>query len=307
MPHMRHGPCFKNEIRKTAGGIRPGRSAAVGSALAGSMGTATLLNPFSETFNRDWRAIRALTQAALGLAVCGPAQAVSLRLRPDAAPRIPRTFHRLFCRAIGMNIDIVGRPLERPSTLYVSNHISWVDIPVLGSHILGSFVAKSEVGQWGMVTRLSDLQRTIYVERERRTRSREQSGVIAERMAAGHSIILFPEGTSTSGRTVKPFKTSLFSIAEMEGLDIMVQPVTLAYTHINGLPMLRSMRHKVAWIGDMELAPHAWELLGLGRIRAVLQFHEPVRRADFANRKELARHCEQVIAEGLVRANRGEL
>ncbi|MGK2285515.1 lysophospholipid acyltransferase family protein [Pedomonas sp. V897] len=271
------------------------------------MGTAPLLNPFSETFDRDWRAIRALAQAALGLAVCGPAQALSLRLRPDAAPRIPRAFHRLFCRAIGMHIDVIGTPVERPSTLYVSNHISWVDIPVLGSHILGSFVAKAEVGQWGMVTRLSDLQRTIYVERERRTRSREQSNIIAERMAAGHSIILFPEGTSTSGRTVKPFKSSLFAIAEADGLGVTVQPVTLAYTHINGLPMLRSMRHKVAWIGDMELAPHVWELLGLGHIRAVIQFHEPVLRSDFPDRKALARHCEQVVSAGLIRANRGEL
>lgn len=271
------------------------------------MGTAPLLNPFSDTFDRDWRAIRSLALASLGLAVYGPAQAASLRLRPEAAPRIPRAFHRLFCRAIGMDVDVIGEPVAARPTLYVSNHISWVDIPVLGSRILGSFVAKSEVGQWGMVSRLSNLQRTIYVERERRTRSREQSNVIAERMARGHSIILFPEGTSTSGRTVKPFKTSLFAIAEGEGLDVTVQPVTLAYTHINGMPMLRSMRHKVAWIGDMDLAPHAWELLGLGRVRALIQFHEPVRPTDFANRKALARHCEQVIAEGLLRANRGEL
>ncbi|MCH8683996.1 lysophospholipid acyltransferase family protein [Pedomonas mirosovicensis] len=271
------------------------------------MGTAPLLNPFSDSFDRDWRAVRALTWASLGLALYGPAQAASLRLRPEAAPRIPRAFHRLFCRAIGMKVDVIGAPVSAKPTLYVSNHISWVDIPVLGSRILGSFVAKSEVGQWGMVGRLSDLQRTIYVERERRTRSREQSNVIAERMAAGHSIILFPEGTSTSGRTVKPFKTSLFAIAEADGMDATVQPVTLAYTHINGLPMLRSMRHKVAWIGDMDLLPHAWELFGLGRVRALIQFHEPVRPSDFANRKELARHCEQVIAEGLLRANRGEV
>lgn len=276
------------------------------------MGTAPLLpprllNPLSDTFERDWRAIRALTWASLGLSVLGPAQAAFLRLQPDAPPRIPRAFHRLLCRAMGMKVDVLGAPVEGRPTLFAANHISWVDIPVLGSQILASFVAKAEVGQWGMVGRLSDLQRTIYVERERRTRSREQSGVIAERMAAGHSIILFPEGTSTSGRTVRPFKSSLFAIAETGELDVTVQPVTLAYTHINGLPMLRSSRHKIAWVGDMDLAPHAWELLGLGKVRAVLQFHEPVRRSDFANRKELARHCERVVAEGLLRANRGEL
>lgn len=284
-----------------------GLEPAHGLEQAGLMGAAPLLNPLSDTFDRDWRAIRALTLASLGLSVLGPSQAVFMRLFPDAPPRIPRTFHRLLCRAMGMTVDVAGTPVSDRPTLFAANHISWADIPVLGTQILGSFVAKSEVGQWGMVGHLSDLQRTIYVERERRTRSREQSNVIADRMAAGHSIILFPEGTSTSGRTVKPFKSSLFAIAENEAVDVTVQPVTLAYTHINGLPIVRNSRHKIAWIGDMDLAPHAWELLGLGKVRALLQFHEPVRRSDFANRKALARYCEQVVAEGLLRANRGEL
>lgn len=272
------------------------------------MGTAPNLIPFSAGFDRDWRAIRALAWASMGLAVFGPTQAAIIKLRPDASPRIPRIFHRMFCRAIGMDVEVVGAPVEGKPTLFVANHISWVDIPVLGSQILGSFVAKSEVGEWGVVGRLSDLQRTIYVERERRTRSREQSNVISERLRAGHSIVLFPEGTSTAGRTVRPFKSSLFAIADAgEDVDVLVQPVTVAYTHINGLPLLRSSRYKIAWIGDMELVPHAWELMGLGRVRALIQFHEPVRQSDFANRKELARHCEQVVAEGLRRANRGEI
>lgn len=271
------------------------------------MGASPLLNPFSDTFDQDWRAIRALTWASLGLSVLGPSQAVLMRLFPDAPPRIPRKFHRLLCRAMGMKVDVIGAPVEGKPTLFAANHISWVDIPVLGTQILGSFVAKAEVGQWGMVGRLSDLQRTIYVERERRTRSREQSNEIADRMAAGHSIILFPEGTSTAGRTVRPFKSSLFAIAENEAVDVTVQPVTVAYTHINGLPVVRNSRHKIAWVGDMDLAPHAWELLGLGKVRALVQFHDPVQRSDFANRKELARYCEEVIAQGLLRANRGEL
>lgn len=266
-----------------------------------------LLNPRSDTFDQDWRAVRALTMASLGLGVLMPPQAVIMRLFPQASMYLPRSFHRLVCRSMGMKVDVIGAPVANKATLFAANHISWADIPVLGTQILGSFVAKSEVGQWGMVGRLSDMQRTIYVERERRTRSREQSDAIAERLAAGHNIILFPEGTSTAGRTVKPFKSSLFAIAENDAVDVTVQPVTLAYTHINGMPMLRSSRHKIAWVGDMDLVPHAWELLGLGKVRALIQFHDPVQRSDFANRKELARYCEQVIATGLMRANRGEL
>ncbi|MEX6724760.1 lysophospholipid acyltransferase family protein [Parapedomonas caeni] len=264
--------------------------------------------PFSPTFDRDWRVVRALAWASMGLTVLAPAQAAVLRLKPEASPRLPRTFHRLFCRAIGMQVESVGAPVQDGATLFVANHISWVDIPVLGSQILGSFVAKSEVEGWGMVGRLSDLQRTIYVERERRSRAAAQSNEIADRLRDGHNVVLFPEGTSTAGRTVKTFKSSLFAIAEtLIDADVRIQPVTIAYTHINGLPMLRSSRYKIAWVGDMDLAPHARELMGLGRVRALLQFHDPVRRADFPDRKALARHCEQVVADGLRRANRGEL
>jgi 1-acyl-sn-glycerol-3-phosphate acyltransferase len=190
--------------------------------------------------------------------------------------------------------------------LYVANHISWVDIPVLGSTVIGSFVAKAEVAQMGAVGWLANLQRTIYIKREERGKVEAQRNEIAERLLKGENVILFPEGTSSQGASVLPFKSSLFGVTDTPGLeDVLIQPVTIAYTKLNGLPMLRQQRYKVAWIGDMDFGPHAWALIGLGRIEAVVYFHPPVRRSDFKNRKTLANHCHSVISTCLKRLNAG--
>lgn len=214
------------------------------------------------------------------------------------AGRIPMLWHQAVSRSLGVTSRVEGRP-ETGGVLYVANHISWLDIPVIGSRIRGSFVAKAEVGSMGFVGHLADIQDTIYVERERRTRAGEQASEIQRRLGQGDNIILFPEGTSNDGVHVLPFKSSLFSVVEGEALEtVRIQPVTLAYTRLNGLPLTRQRLLDIAWIGDMELAPHALELMKLGRIEARILCHEPVRRADFADRKALAQHCHAVIRAG---------
>jgi lyso-ornithine lipid O-acyltransferase len=214
------------------------------------------------------------------------------------AGRIPMLWHQAVSRSLGVTSRMEGRP-ETGGVLYVANHLSWLDIPVLGSRIRGSFVAKAEVGTMGIVGHLADIQDTIYVQREQRTRAGEQASEIEQRLGQGDNIILFPEGTSNDGVHLLPFKSSLFSVVEGKALrDVRIQPVTLAYTRLNGLPLTRQRLLDIAWIGDMELAPHAFELMKLGRIEARILCHDPVRRTDFADRKALARHCHAVIRAG---------
>lgn len=222
-------------------------------------------------------------------------------LRPVHAPtaaRIPRLFHAWLTRAFGIRVHVEGELADSPA-LIVSNHLSWLDIPVLGSRIPGSFVAKAEVATMPLVGALANLQDTIYVERERRLAAGDQADAIADRLAQGGRVILFPEGTSNDGVRILPFKSSLFAPVEgAAGRNVMVQPLTLAYTELNGMPLTRNRQLDIAWIGDMELAPHAFDVMKLGSLRARILCHRPVRASDFPDRKALARHCRAEVARG---------
>jgi 1-acyl-sn-glycerol-3-phosphate acyltransferase len=140
----------------------------------------------------------------------------------------------------------------------------------------------------------------VFVDRKMRSTA-QQRDAIAERLAAGDALILFPEGTSNDGTFVLPFKSSLFSVVFNREQPVTVQPVSLAYTRLDGLPIGRMLRPFFAWYGDMDLAPHLWRLLGLGVIEAVVEFHQPVAVADFPSRKALAAYCEGRVVAGVSR------
>ena len=231
-----------------------------------------------------------------------PTELIWRRLRRRRSTRLPRFFHKGLTRSLGIRVRLHGRPVRGQAVLFVSNHIGWADIPVLGGIVDAAFVAKSEVEGFALVGWLATLAGTVYVERDRRATSDEQRSAIAERLDAGESVILFPEGTTSDGVQLLPFKSALF--AAVTG-DATIQPVTIAYTKLNGLPITRERLPDIAWIGDTELWPHAVAFTALGRVRAELIFHPPVRVADFAGRKELARHCHDVIAAGYEQLMRG--
>ncbi len=242
----------------------------------------------------------ALTTASLLV----PAELLLRGLGGRGKARLPWLFHRGLARSLGIRIVLHGKPARRHRVLFVVNHLSWADIPVLGAHIRAAFVAKSEVSGWGAVGWLATLARTVYVERSRRSSTGVQRDAIGERLSKGESVILFPEGTNSDGVEVLPFKSSLFSVAD--GLDdVLIQPVTLAYTRVNGIPVTRERLPDLAWIGETELFPHAMAFMALGRVRAEILFHPAVRAADFADRKALARHCEDAVSNGYRKLMRG--
>lgn len=234
----------------------------------------------------------ALTLPSMGL------QALFLRLGLRAARRFPVYYHRLCCRILGFRVVVLGQPSPRPGTLFVANHASYLDISVLGGQIEGAFVAKSEVANWPLFGWLAKLQRTVFV--DRRVRSTHiQRDALTERLEHGDSLVLFPEGTSSDGNRLLPFKSALFSVAEMDNGLIPIQPVSVAYVALDGIPMGRLFRAMIAWYGDMELAPHLWEFLGLGIVTVVVEFHPVVTLAEMGSRKALSDHCRSVIAQAL--------
>lgn len=231
-----------------------------------------------------------------------------LRVAPRLAVRFPHVYHRNVCRLLRGRIHVLGEPVPNGPCLITANHCSWLDIIVLSAVRPLSFVAKREVGTWPFFGTLARLQRTIFIDRDRRTATAAFKSIIQARLGAGDTLVLFPEGTSTDGNRVLEFKSALLGAAETtcSGLGggpdsaVPVQPVTLAYTKVYGLPLGRHERPVFSWYGDMELAPHLWAALKRGPFDAVVQFHPPVSLSDLGNRKALAAHCEQAVRGGLV-------
>lgn len=242
------------------------------------------------------------TLAAAGLLI--PAELLARTVRPRGRQRLPWLFHKALTHALGIRVKVHGRAARHGGILFVSNHVSWADIPVLGSLVQAAFVAKADVEQIKIVGWLADLARTLYVERDRRQTSGDQKNAIHLRLAANENVILFPEATTGDGVAVLPFKSALFA-AVGDDPAVVIQPVTIAYTRLNGLPITRETLPDIVWIGDTDLIPHAVEFSALGRVRVEVVFHAPVRMADFADRKVLSRHCRDVIAEAYLRLMRG--
>ena len=247
--------------------------------------------------------------SALTLVVL-PIQMLALALGARLSSHLPLFYHSLCARLLGFRVRTRGTPLRKGSVLYASNHASYFDIIVLGSLLRGSFIAKSEVKSWPVFGLLATLQRTVFVER-RRARSKEQANSIADRLSAGDRLILFPEGTSNDGNRTLPFKSSLFAAVKPfqtetpHHSDLRIQPVSVAYTRLNGMPMGRGLRPFYAWYGDMDLLPHLLNALALGRVDVEVEFHEPVDPAKFSDRKELAVYCQSIVANGVSRALAG--
>jgi 1-acyl-sn-glycerol-3-phosphate acyltransferase len=235
-----------------------------------------------------------------------PVQALLLLVRSPLARRLPHVYHRLSCRVLGLEVRIVGQISSARPTLFVANHISYLDIEVLSAAVPTCFVAKSEVARWPLFGWLAKLQQTVFVDRSAKSVASERDG-LARRLDEGQNVVLFPEGTSSDGNQLRPFKSALFSVAQrrVNGRALVVQPVTVAYTRLDGMPIGRPLRPFVAWYGDMDLAPHLWFVLGMGRLVAELRFHPPVNIEELGSRKALAAHCERVIGAALEAANAG--
>jgi len=234
-----------------------------------------------------------------------PVQALLVASGSAWARRLPRLYHRWSSRILGFRVAVQGDPSAKRPTLFVANHVSYVDIEILGGVIEGSFIAKAEVARWPLFGWLAKLQRTVFVDRRVRSTA-AQRDALRERLDAGDDLILFPEGTAGDGNRVLPFKSALFSVADYAGPETLtVQPVSIAYLRLDGIPMGRAYRPFFAWYGDMTLAPHLWTMLGLGTVDVAVIFHPPVALAEFGSRKALAEHCHRVIAAGMASALAG--
>jgi len=218
-----------------------------------------------------------------------------------------RWHYRVMARILGLRIIAFGTQSRTQPQLLVCNHISYLDIIALGAVAEGAFVAKAEISKWPVFGLMAKAGRSVFVDR-RRSATGAARDQIQERLEAGETLIMFPEATSGDGTRMLPFKSALFNVAERHIAKadgrvepLTVQPVSMAYTRINSLPIGIGWRASFAWFGDMELMPHLWQIAKLGTTTVEFAFHKPVTRADFTHRKALAAHCERVCGEGMAR------
>lgn len=240
-----------------------------------------------------------------------PAQALLARTSPRRAHVIPRLFHRAVCRALGVRIRVTGTPpalAER--TLIVANHVSWLDIPVIGSVRPVSFIAKSEIAGWPGIGTLAKLQRTIFIDRSRRAATADVASTMGARLSDGENIVLFAEGTTGDGSRILPFRSSLLgavkeALGEEDEGEILVQPLAVLYVGRHGIPGGRAERARLAWYGDIDLGPHLAEVLNGGPIDVEMVWGEPIRMGRAHSRKEAARLAEAAIRQAAISAFTG--
>lgn len=237
------------------------------------------------------------------IVLLGPLQLASIAFGWRLQQVIPHLFHRVLCATIGIRIHEVGSRSAATPLLILSNHASWLDILVIGARTPVVFVAKSEIAKWPLFGWLAKLQRTIFVERERRQTTGVTAREIGERMVSGDAVVLFAEGTSSDGIRVLPFRSALVgavhhALGESTHHDkVMVQPMSLAYVGFGGLPVGRALHQRIAWYGDVDLVPHLIGIIASGAIDVTVTWGDAVAYDTTADRKQIARHAETAVRQ----------
>ncbi|MBD2747558.1 1-acyl-sn-glycerol-3-phosphate acyltransferase [Microvirga sp. BT688] len=211
-----------------------------------------------------------------------PLQMLALRLGWSATLHVlPMWFHRALLKIFNVRVIERGTPPGKAPTIVVSNHVSWLDIPVIGSLHPLSFIAKSEIEGWPVVGFMATLQRSVFIDRQRRKATAEVNDALAHRLVKGEVVVLFAEGTTSDGNRLLPFRSSLVGAAQTALMHdsverVLLQPLAITYTRRHGMPVTRRDRPFIAWYGDMDLAPHLKLFIQGIPIDVVVTWGEPM-------------------------------
>ncbi|MEO8161295.1 MAG: lysophospholipid acyltransferase family protein [Arenimonas sp.] len=220
-----------------------------------------------------------------------PTQAVMLACsRGRASMWLPPHFHAAFARVFGLRVSYEGVPLQGRGVVHLSNHLSYLDVQALGRVLRTRFVAKEDVRGWPVFGLLSRLQQTVFISRQRH-RAGAVGDALVLALAGEHGLLLFPEGTTSDGSTVLPFKSSVFApLLAVPGLRL--QPVRIELLSVDGEAIANGGdRDRYAYHGDATLVPHLWRFLRGSGAELRVRFLEPITVAPDADRKALAREA----------------
>jgi 1-acyl-sn-glycerol-3-phosphate acyltransferase len=211
---------------------------------------------------------------------------------------------------LGVRVRASGAPVSDRPLLIVANHSSWMDISIITSLAPVVFVAKSEIARWPFFGLLAKLQRTVFVERDRRQKTGEVNAQIAQRLAEGDPVLLFGEGTAGDGNRVLPFRTALIgaardAIASAGNDRVWIQPLSIAYVSQQGIALGRHLRPRAAWYGKMKLTEHIGKIVRTGAVDVYVTWGEPIPYDGAIDRKMLARQLESAVRSTTIAALRG--
>ena len=256
------------------------------------------------------RAFRLASILLVSLLLAAPLAAtawiVPRRRRGRYRARFQQAWARLLCAVLGIRVEVIGDFPRIWNGLAIANHLGYADILVLGSILPGTFVSKADVARWPGIGFLASIAGTVYVDREERAAAGAFAGQLKSRILTGDTILLFPEGTSTRGETILPFKTAPFAaVAGLPGKTVL--PLHIDVVEIEGKPAVGPRRDTVCWHGDAVLVPHLYRMLGLRGIRFRVVLGAPI-PCDGRGRKTLARESwERVKSLQGISARQGRL
>ncbi|MEP1587801.1 MAG: lysophospholipid acyltransferase family protein [Tateyamaria sp.] len=243
------------------------------------------------------RGLAIILTITFGLVLLLPLRLIEARVHGMARPWSPH-ITRVVCRVslicMGLRFERRGAPMQGQGAV-VANHSSWLDIFVLNASDQVFFVSKAEVAGWPGIGFLARITGTVFIARERRE-AKVQTQVFETRLLAGHRLLFFPEGTSTDGQRVLPFKSTLFQAFLAPQLrDVLsVQPASVTYHAPKGTDP-----RTYGWWGDMDFGSHMIATLALARQgRVVVTYHAPLKVADMTDRKALAAASESAVRSG---------
>jgi lyso-ornithine lipid O-acyltransferase len=229
-----------------------------------------------------------------------PVQYLAMRSERLFHKSLPCLWHRIIAKLLGFRIEVTGELAQDRPLLIVSNHSSWADIVVLSSLAEVSFIAKAEVRDMPLFGWFAVLQRSVFVDRTRRSNSRQQADSIAERLTKGDAMVLFGEGTTSDGNRILPFKSTLFGAAQLALAEahvdkVLIQPVSIAYTKVHGLPAGRYMRPVSSWPGTQGMLASLARYVREGAFDIEVRFGTPVEFTQTSNRKIVAAQMEAEV------------
>ena len=225
-----------------------------------------------------------------------PIQYIFVKLKLKHRNYIPIVFHKILIKILGIKVKLIGQNEVVKPLILAGNHTSYLDIIILGSIMPICFIAKEDIKHWFLFGFLAKMQNTIFIKRKN-YKTLESLNTINKELHNKSAVVLFPEGTTNTGKKVLNFKSSLFNLFE-NNKTLRLQNFSLCYTHVNNMPIDNRTRPQISWYGDMNIVSHLLNFLKISCVDATIVFH-PMLSLKGLDRKSISISSIKQVKKGI--------